>query len=220
MKYIHYFKIALFLFFVSGFFNSNGQDPLRFQSEIDIIKQKDFDSNNQKKVVVFTGSSSIRMWKDVQSYFPEINAVNTGFGGSHMSDLLYFLDETVFKFNPDKVFIYEGDNDIAADKKPEDILKTTKELVAKIKSKCPDTEIVFISPKPSLARWNLKNEYTDLNNQLEKFCKNSGLEFADVWDIMLNKKGTPLEDIFIEDGLHMNKKGYDLWAKILRKYLK
>jgi len=218
MKVCNIVRIAVFLPFITAVLFSNGQDPERFKSEINAISQKKFSSTKQDKVVVFTGSSSIRMWKDVESYFPEVVAINTGFGGSHMSDLLYYLEETVLKFNPDLVFIYEGDNDIASEKKPEEIIDTAKELVAKLKEKNPDIKIVFISPKPSLARWHLKNEYMRLNSLLEKYCEDSGFGFANMWDSMLGEDGTPLNNIFIKDGLHMNKKGYNLWYKVLKEY--
>ncbi|NQU88756.1 MAG: G-D-S-L family lipolytic protein [Mariniphaga sp.] len=204
------------IFFIVLF--ANAQDPLRFKNEINQFGQIEVNTSDRDNIVVFTGSSSVRMWKDVQSYFPGIIVINTGFGGSHMSDLLYFSEETILRFNPKKVFIYEGDNDIASEKSSEEILKTTKQLVNKIISKLPDLEIILISPKPSLARWKLKNEYVELNKKLEAYCKESNLEFANVWDIMLNDSNTPIKEIFIEDGLHMNKKGYDLWFNVLKDY--
>jgi len=36
---------------------------------------------------------------------------------------------------------------------------------------------------------------------------------------MLDENGDVFEDIFIDDGLHMNKKGYDLWAKVISEFL-
>jgi hypothetical protein len=52
--------------------------------------------------------------KMLQSYFPEYNVINNGFGGSHFSDLLYFYHEMIVKPAPEILFIYEGDNDIAS----------------------------------------------------------------------------------------------------------
>ena len=85
----------------------------------------------------------------------------------------------------------------------------------------PQTEVVIISPKPSIARWHLAPKYNRLNRKFSRYCnKNSNLEFANVWNVMLDKDGMVFQDIFLEDGLHMNKKGYDLWAGLLREYLK
>ena len=138
-----------------------------------------------------------------------------------MSDLLYFYNELILKRSPERIFIYEGDNDIADNKRPSKIFNTTKELIGKIKIDLPETEVILISPKPSIARWHLFPRYKRLNRKLSRYCsKNSSLEFANVWDVMLDENGMVFQDIFEEDGLHMNKKGYDLWAGLLREYLK
>jgi lysophospholipase L1-like esterase len=147
------------------------------------------------------------MWKDVPSYFPEYNTINNGFGGSHFSDLLYFYDELITKHSPDILFIYEGDNDIASDKKPRKVFKEAKELVSKIQQDLPDNKIVLISSKPSVARWHLSKNYQELNKKVERLCKRkNNLEFADVWSAMLDENGQVYPDAFLNDNLHMNKK--------------
>lgn len=207
------------LFF--GIFQSSAQDPNRFKEQVEQLSNKEYGSNSDKELVVFTGSSSVRMWKDVQSYFPKYNIINNGFGGSQFSDLIYFYDELILKQDPDILFIYEGDNDISDGKKPVTILKQSKGLVKRIQNDLPQTKIVLISPKPSIKRESLKKEYIKLNKKLEKYTKRkANLEFADVWSIMLDENGNVYRDIFIEDGLHMNKKGYDLWAKVIGEFLK
>ncbi len=208
------------VYIVFGIFISNAQDPNRFKEQITELTGKVHSFSNNKKLAVFTGSSSIRMWKDVQSYFPDYNVINNGFGGSHFSDLLFFYDELIVKPGPDILFIYEGDNDINDKKKPAKLLKEVKQLTARIRNDLPETRVVFISPKPSIARVHLKNEYIKFNKKLDKYCKKQdNVEFADVWSPMLDNKGNVYKDIFIEDGLHMNKKGYDIWGKVLTRFL-
>jgi len=204
-----------------GFLIGNAQDPNRFKDQVDLLCNREYDFNPDNKLVVFTGSSSIVMWKDVADYFPDYNVINNGFGGSLFSDLLYFYNKVVTRYNPDILFIYEGDNDIAGNKKTRKINKDFKSLVNKLKTDLPETKVVFISPKPSIARWNLKKQYDKINKKMNRFCnkKNDNFEFADVWPIMLNENGQVLQDIFIDDGLHMNKKGYDLWEKVISNYL-
>lgn len=212
------FFVAIFLFAIT--FLSNAQDPNRFKDQVNELVNKEYNFSNDKKLAVFTGSSSIRMWNDVQSYFPEYNVINNGFGGSHFSDLLYFYNEMIVKPSPDFVFIYEGDNDLASNKKPRKILKEAKELSKKIQRDLPETRVVFISPKPSISRIKLKNSYITFNKKLKKYCeKNGKLEFADVWYPMLDNNGNVFKDVFLEDGLHMNKKGYDIWGKVIAEFL-
>lgn len=194
------------------------QDPQRFEREVAKLEQQSFDST--RPVILFTGSSSIRGWKDLRQYFPEKNIVNNGFGGSHMSDLLYYYESLILPFQPAQIFIYEGDNDIASGKAAKDVLKETRTLIKRIKKDLPGTEIVLISAKPSLARWKLKAQYTELNKLYRRLALKDGkIKYVNIWDLMLDASGEPRKDIFLEDGLHMNKLGYDLWAGEVRKFL-
>jgi len=98
--------ISIFLF---ASFHLSGQDPTRFENEIQqLLITIQYDST-KSNTVVFTGSSSIKSWKNINEYFPEHNIINTGFGGSQMSDLLYYSNQLILNFNPSQVFIYEGD---------------------------------------------------------------------------------------------------------------
>lgn len=212
-----FFLSVTLLFFV---FNLNAQHPNRFKSQIDELVQKEYQFDSGKDIVLFTGSSSVRMWKDVADYFPGYNVINNGFGGSHFSDLIYYYEELIPKYNPDYLFIYEGDNDIAGDKKPGKILKEAKLLVDRIQRDLPETKVVLISAKPSVARWQMSNNYEKLNKKLEKLCKRTNnLEFADVWNAMLDENGQVFTDVFLDDNLHMNKKGYDIWGKVIGVFL-
>ncbi|UII78899.1 GDSL-type esterase/lipase family protein [Flagellimonas sp. CMM7] len=198
----------------------NAQESLPFANEVKEVQQKtDSIWDASKNTIVFTGSSSIRLWKDLQKRFPEHQILNTGFGGSQSSDLEHYLNELILNYTPTKVFIYEGDNDISAKRKPKAIIGTIERILKDLHQKRPEMEIVLISAKPSISRWHLKGRYKRLNKQLSKLASNSdGVQFADVWNIMLNKRKLKT-DLFIADGLHMNVKGYDLWYEVIKNYM-
>ncbi|WP_405398523.1 GDSL-type esterase/lipase family protein [Maribacter sp. Asnod2-G09] len=188
-----------------------------FTNEVKNITVK-YDSiwDSSKETIVFTGSSSVRLWRKLEQEFPNHQIVNSGFGGSQASDLLLFMDELILSYNPKKVFIYEGDNDLWADKSPADVLDTTAEIIRRIKSKNPATEVILIAAKPSISRWKIRGKYKRLNRRMERFTKNDPqLFYVDVWKPMLNKRKLKT-DIFIEDGLHMNQKGYDIWYEAMK----
>lgn len=199
---------------------ATAQDPARFKTDVDELAKKEYTLSTDKKLVVFAGSSSIRMWKDVAAYFPEYNVINNGFGGSHFSDLLFYYNEIILSRKPEILFIYEGDNDIADAKKPSKVMSQAKELISKIRKDLPETRVLFISPKPSLAREKLKEKYLTFNNKLERYCnRKKQVEFVNVWTPMVDKSGTILPGLFLEDGLHMNKTGYDIWGETIRGFL-
>jgi lysophospholipase L1-like esterase len=79
--------------------------------------------------------------------------------------------------------------------------------------------VILISAKPSPLRWHLRRRYKKLNRHLLRLAeKTPGLEFANIWNVMLKDKKVDAT-LFVEDGLHMNKKGYDLWYSVLKLYL-
>ncbi|KQC28510.1 GDSL-type esterase/lipase family protein [Flagellimonas eckloniae] len=209
-------RYLLFLFFLTGL-ALNAQNVHPFASEVEEI-QKRMDSIwvPSEETIVFTGSSSIRMWNDLQERFLDIQIANTGFGGSQAKDLELYQDELILNYNPKKVFIYEGDNDINAKQRPKAILGTFERILDNLHQKNPDLEIVLISAKPSISRWHLRGKYKRFNKKLNKLAaERTKVSYTDVWNIMLNKRKLKKE-LFIEDGLHMNKKGYDLWYSVLK----
>lgn len=170
--------------------------------------------------VVFVGSSSIRMW-DLDTFMPGLPALNRGFGGSQIADSVEYAHRIVTKYEPRTVVFYAGDNDIAAGKTPETVIEDYKKFVAKVREKLPDTRIVFISIKPSIARWELVDKMREANRLIEKYSAGDDkLLYLDVDTPMIGADGKPKEDLFLDDGLHLNEKGYALWTKHLTPLLK
>ena len=197
------------------------QDPLRFQEEIQTLKHKtDSLWNGEKGTLLFTGSSSIRMWEDLQERFPDQNILNTGFGGSQASDLLYYLEPLVLAYQPKKVFIYEGDNDLAEGKRVGQVLKVLEKITEGVRKDFPEVSIVLISAKPSISRWGLRGKYKRLNKKLYRWAaRHRHLDYVDVWSPMITDKKLNTS-LFIEDGLHMNTSGYDIWENALKPFIK
>lgn len=196
-------------------FTAFAQDTLRFAEE---VKKFEHTASNYPEAnrIVFTGSSSIRLWVDFKSYFPNDNVINTGFGGSETSDLIYYKDLLINQFKPRQVFIYEGDNDLNFGKDGLSVFLELTFLAVTLLDDPGIEQIVFISPKPSIARWHLKESYEKvIDTMREAALLSDRILFADVWTPMLNPDGSLKKDLFIEDGLHMNKKGYDLWIQVI-----
>ena len=192
----------------------------KFEQEIGVLGAK-YDTVYSKtdQNIVFTGSSSVRMWLDLQERFQDKSIINTGFGGSKASDLSYYLYDLVLRFNPKKVFIYEGDNDLFAGIKPSQVRDEMRRIVKAIHRYDIETKVVLIAAKPSLARWNFRRKYRRLNRKFNRMAKRDPkINFADVWRPMLND-GMVKKDIFVADGLHMNRQGYDIWFEVLRPFI-
>jgi lysophospholipase L1-like esterase len=167
-------------------------------------------------VVIFTGSSSVRLYKNVAKLSDKVRILNTGFGGSTAFGLLTYLNQTVLRFKPKQVFIYEGDNDVAAGRTNATIIAHLNSIFQRIWADLPETQIVFIAAKPSPLRWDKHQQYEALNSAIERWARREKrLKFADVYSPMIDGLMVR-EDLFVEDSLHMNDKGYALWDEVIK----
>ncbi|SMD43803.1 Lysophospholipase L1 [Aquiflexum balticum DSM 16537] len=220
-KYQPTLFFILFIFFNTSFiFPSKAQDSDQFKVEVENLSKKYQQIEWEKGGVVFTGSSSIKMWKTLEKDFPNAKIINTGFGGSQTHHLIKYLDQLVLEFEPKKIFIYEGDNDINAGKPVRQILDEFFEIMEKVTAIVPDAQFYFISAKPSPSRWAKKGQYELFNERLKIFAMNHpNANFIDIWTPMMAKDGKPKPELFLEDNLHMNEKGYAIWKKAVKPYL-
>jgi lysophospholipase L1-like esterase len=194
-----------------------------FANSIAAFKKQDSISPPGANQILFVGSSSFTNWKDVQDYFPEHKIINKGFGGSTLTDVIYYADQIIIPYHPKQVIIYCGENDIAGDTlvSGKTVFKRFKALYKIVRNKLGNVPIAYISMKPSPSRWHLRSKMITGNNHIQKFLskKNRNGQYVSVWDAMLAANGEPALEIFLEDKLHMNKAGYVIWQKIIEPFL-
>lgn len=202
--------------------NVNAQQNFPFWEDIQNFKKQDSIHFPPKNAILFVGSSSFTKWTDVQNYFPGYKIINRGFGGSSLPDVIRYGDDIIFPYHPKQIVIYCGENDLAASDTATSqiVFNRFKELFVLIRKKLPQVPIVFISLKPSPGRIMLMPKMVSANEMIKKFLsKKSNTGFVDVYHKMLKADGTPIDDIFLEDKLHMNAKGYGIWQKEIQPYL-
>lgn len=193
-----------------------------FAADIAAFKKQDSVSFPPAHAILFVGSSSFTKWKDVQDYFPGYTIINRGFGGSVLPDLIRYEKDVIFPYQPKQIVIYCGENDVASSDTitPEIVAARFKQLFTDIRAQFPKIPIAFISLKPSPSRWKMKDRMMASNALIKKYLKKKRhTRFISVWKSMLGKDGNPLPDIFIEDNLHMNAKGYAIWQQLIAPHL-
>ena len=169
--------------------------------------------------VVFVGSSSIRLW-DLKKSFPDVPALNRGFGGSVILDSVAHVDLLVIRHKPRIVVFYAGDNDMAAGRTPQQVFDDYKAFVSKVHAALPTTRIAFIAIKPSIQRWALVDKVRAANALVREYAaKDDRLGFVDVDGPMLGWDEKPRKDLFVADGLHMTPKGYEVWTTLVRPFI-
>ena len=170
--------------------------------------------------VFFAGSSSIVKW-DLTKSFPGKEYVNVGFGGSIIPDSTHFAARILTPYKPATIVFYAGDNDIAQNRKPEQVRDDFRAFVAAVRKDNSSCRIIFIPVKPSIARWKLYDVQTRANALVRSDCtKGTRLAYLDIVPLMLGADGKPDADLFVKDGLHMSPKGYEFWTAALNKLLK
>lgn len=214
-------KRLLLLFLVSFAISTQAQQP-PFRNEIDAFRKKDSVQMPVPSTILFIGSSTFRIWKDVNDYFPGYPILNRGFGGSTLPDLIRYADEIIYPYKPRQVVIYGGDNDLAVSDSvtAQVIFNRFKTLFGMIREHLPSTNIAFVSIKPSPSRWRLEPAMVESNRLIKNFLRaQPNTAFIDIHKAMLNADGSVREDLFQGDKLHMNPAGYRLWAPIIKKSL-
>ena len=218
-----------FIFIISTFSSVFGQatpNPDRFKYDlfgnnltINLFELWDNKNSFPKDPILFVGSSSIRFWH-TSNYFPELPIINRGFGGSHISDINYFINETVLKYKPQIIVFYAGDNDIKYGKSAQNVLDNYITFTNQVNKILPKTKIIFISIKPSIKRWYLWSIMKKANELIRIYSnKKSHLYYLDTATPMLEDDGSPDDSLFESDSLHLNNKGYDLWFRELKPLL-
>lgn len=212
--------LCISLFFCTALLHAQapGPDPARFAAEIAAFSSWDQKNSSPEDAILFVGSSSIRLWATA-SAFPEHTIINRGFGGSHFSDLNFYYEQIVRPYDASMIVVYEGDNDIADGKSPERVLADFQKFAELVRANSNGTQILFISIKPSVNRWEHWSSMTAANRLIEDLAaSNSDLVYVDLATPLLDERGQP-RDVYVEDQLHLNEYGYRLWNEALAPFL-
>ena len=218
MKLLHITILSLIISFAGMHLPAMAQP---FIGEIRQFRKQDSLQQPPANAILFIGSSSFTMWRDVQEYFPGKTIINRGFGGSSLPHLIMYFDDVVKPYRPKQVIIYCGENDLTVDTtQPHHVLQRFTTLFHMIRQAHPGVPIGYISIKPSPSRANLMTKM-ELSNQLIRLFlqKQSNADYINVYNDMLHA-GKPKPGIFLKDKLHMNKTGYAIWQRIIQPYLK
>ncbi|HWJ91245.1 MAG TPA: hypothetical protein VNR87_09020, partial [Flavisolibacter sp.] len=64
-----------------------------FADEIQTFKKQDSIHFPPASANLFVGSSSLRLWKNIESDFQGYKVINRGFGGSSLPDVIRYADD-------------------------------------------------------------------------------------------------------------------------------
>ena len=191
-------------------------DPKRFSKEIEKFTLAEVDHPVKKGGIVFTGSSSIRLWGDLSKVFPDLPVINRGFGGSVANDLIVYAQEVALRYEPKVLVVYEGGNDLNAKLTPEEALADETQFIELVHAKLPKTRVIVNSVKYAPVRIKQLDSVKALNVLLENWCKGkSWVTWLESSNYLLGEDGQPHEELYRADRLHLNDAGYAKWKALL-----
>lgn len=216
-------KKLSFIFFVLCVAISTHAQQHPFWKDIQQFKKQDSLSFPAANQILFVGSSSFTLWKDVQDYFPGKPIINRGFGGSSLTDLIRYSGDVILPYKAKQIVIYCGENDFAGDEKllPDTVVNRFIALFNIIRNKYKRVPLAYVAMKPSPSRMHLMPKFFEANTKIRSFLNGKKkTEYIDVYHAMINKDGRPFSHIFLKDSLHMNAEGYKIWQKKIAPVLK
>ena len=205
--------------FLKGLYHN---DPVLWRLAIDKFMREDRRNPPQDGAVLFTGSSSIRFWGSLERDMAPYPVINRGFGGSMIHQVVHYMDQIVFPYNPAAIFLYAGENDIAGllitrKHSAEEVCESFRQFCQGVFERLPDTPVHYISIKPAKSRRKFWPEMQRANRLIKDVCDSDPrLRYVDIVPAMLNDAGEVRGELFTRDGIHLNEKGYDVWCKTIR----
>jgi lysophospholipase L1-like esterase len=188
-----------------------------WEKEIQAFEEQDKKTPPPADVALFIGSSSFRLWSTLAQDFSEIPVINLGFGGSEISDGTRYAERIVLPYKPRIVVMFAGGNDLERGKTPAQVLEDFKAFIAKVRAGLPDVPIVYISINPTIRRWKDDDKTREANRLFAEYIHDKPhLAFIDSYSALLGPDGKPQSALLREDGLHLNKEGYKVWASIIK----
>lgn len=210
LKSLVIFIGALFMLLVGILLCVNEQEIIKLNSRLERLERYTYN----KESIVFLGDS-ITSRCDLDKYFPNYNVYNSGIAGNMTKDILDNMENRVFVYNPTKVFILIGTNDLVYSGLDNDGIKNNiEEIINKIYEKNSNTKIYLESIYPvnnslnkEIVETRTNDNIKDLNNKIEKICNNNKCTYINMYDNLTDKNGN-IKRIYTVDGLHLNKIGY------------
>lgn len=193
----------------------------RFWDDVQAIKKYDQMYVPPANPILFTGSSSIRKWNDLERTFADYVVMNRGIGGAVTNDITYYVNDIVFPYHPRQIVLYVGENDAPDEQTTADsILNRTKHLMAVLRSQLPDVPVIYLAMKPSPSRKKYQQKVKAANDLIREYLKTEkNTTFIDIYSLMLTPEGKLRPELFVEDMLHMNSEGYKIWRTAIEPYL-
>ncbi|WP_438265535.1 SGNH/GDSL hydrolase family protein [Cellulophaga lytica] len=222
-------KVTTLCFLILCFFmscNSQAQDWANLNKYKKANKELNTTTPTNNNRVVFMGNSITEGWSNAMpSFFENKNYINRGISGQTTPQMLIRFRQDVINLKPKVVVILAGTNDIAGNTGP----TTLDEITNNIKSMAElaitnNIKVIICSTLPAFDYpWSPNKEpnikIPALNKKLKTYAKENNLIYLDYFSAMATTENG-LQKEHSGDGVHPNKKGYQIMAPLAETAIK
>lgn len=174
---------------------------------------------------LFLGDS-ITEFYDLDKYFPDMPVVNSGISGNTTEDILNDMKNRVYDYNPSKVFLLIGTNDLRDKKSVDEVVGNIEKIIEAIKENRKETEIYLESIYPvneeidaDVVEARNNPDINEINDKIQKYAEEENIIYINLHEKLVDDEGL-LNKKYTRDGLHLNNEGYKLVTGELIKYLR
>lgn len=180
---------------------------------------------NSGERIIFMGDSITEGWTGLYpDFFKNKDYINRGISGQTTPQMLIRFRPDVIDLKPSAVAILAGTNDIAENTGPSNVKMITDNIFSMADlAVAHKIKVILCSVLPvNLYPWkkisNPPSFIHEVNTMLKDYCLNKKYKYIDYFSQMVNdKKG--LHESLSEDGVHPNKKGYEIMSKVAETIL-
>lgn len=213
--------IGLLIFSIKAYADKN---PV---NTIEVVKQEIVNPN-----IVMLGDSITSIYDLNEFYGEDKLIVNSGISGNKLDDISANLKTRVYAYNPSKIFLLIGINDILFDRAESDcVYNKIFEITKQIHEKLPNTKIYIESIYPYNSEYEnhyngkvsdyefVSNTINDVNLHLKLYsAEYDYIKYINLYDELKDENGS-FDLKYTYDGLHPNEEGYKVITELLKKYM-
>lgn len=216
-----------FIPLVVVFFTTCATYSLSERTEMERLWGKEiaaFDELNKgdlpKEAILFYGSSSIRLWDNIEADMAPFSVIRRGYGGASYKDAAFYARRVLTPIDYRALVVFFA-NDIWGgeyDKTPNEIVLLADQIVrtSRRHEKKAPVFIIEITQMPDRAQ--VIAECDAANAALKAYTeKHEFVHFIPTRDLYVKKNGEIRKELFRSDAIHQNDVGYAIWKDRIKE---
>jgi lysophospholipase L1-like esterase len=185
--------------------------------------------------IYFEGDSITRRWGTSDEQYKAFlanwrqnffgwNAANFGWGGDTTQNILWrLMNGELDNVNPKLIVLMAGTNNIGKlspqgsdDPRVAEVTSGIKAILDVCRQKAPKATIVLMGITPRNDNPAVMPMINQINDRIAKFADGKKIRYLNINDRLADKDGKLFEGMANADGLHLDVKGYQVWADALK----